>query len=70
MAKGKSFAAKLAHEQSSEGKVICPVCNTEIKKIKLILSRESKANTWAPKYEFRNICKCNEQDIFTGKILS
>lgn len=70
MAKGKSFSAKLAHEQSTEGKVICPVCNTEIKKIKLILSRQSKANTWAPKYEFRNICKCNEQEILTGKILS
>ena len=68
MAKGKTFAAKLAHEQSTEGKVICPVCNTEVKKIKLILSRDSKAGTWAPKYDFRDICKCNEQDILNGKV--
>ncbi|MCK9330391.1 MAG: hypothetical protein PHY08_04010 [Candidatus Cloacimonetes bacterium] len=68
MAKGKSFAAKLAHEQSTEGKIICPVCNQEIKKIKLILSRDSKAGTWAPKYDFRDICKCNEQDIMNGKV--
>jgi len=35
MAKGRSFAAKLAHEISTEGKVMCPNCNTEVKKIKL-----------------------------------
>lgn len=70
MAKGKSFTAKLAHELSNEGKVICPVCNSEVKKIKLILSRTSKANTWAPKYDFRSICKCNEEEIMSGKILS
>lgn len=68
MAKGKSFAAKLAHEQSTEGKIICPVCNQEVKKIKLVLSRDSKAGTWAPKYDFRDICKCNEQDIMNGKV--
>ncbi len=68
MAKGKSFAAKLAHEQSTEGKIICPVCNQEVKKIKLILTRDSKAGTWAPKYDFRDICKCNEQDIMNGKV--
>lgn len=68
MGKGKSFAAKLAHETSAEGKVFCPVCNAEIKKIKLILSRPSKANTWAPKYEFRSICKCNEKDIMSGNL--
>ena len=68
MAKGRSFAAKLAHEISTEGKVICPTCNTEVKRIKLIRSRKSKANTWAPKYEFVNICKCNEKDIMSGKL--
>ena len=68
MAKGKSFTAKLAHELSTEGKIICPVCNQEVKKIKLVLSRDSKAGTWAPKYDFRDICKCNEQDIMAGKI--
>ena len=67
MAKGRSFAAKLAHEISTEGKVMCPKCETEIKKIKLILNKKSKANGWAPKYEFREICKCNEKDILSGK---
>ncbi|HOE90396.1 MAG TPA: hypothetical protein PKZ69_04925 [Candidatus Cloacimonadota bacterium] len=68
MAKGKSFAAKVAHDISNEGKQICPVCDTEIRRAKLILTRESKAGTWQPKYEFRNVCKCNEQDIMAGKI--
>ena len=67
MAKGKSFTAKLAHEQTTEGKVICPVCNSEVKKIKLILARDSKTATWAPRYDFKDICKCNEADIMAGK---
>ena len=68
MGKGKSFAAKVAHQSSTEGKVICPGCNSEIKRIKLIIARDSKANTWSPKYEMRDICKCNEQDIMNGVI--
>jgi hypothetical protein len=68
MAKGRSFAAKLAHETSMEGKVVCPVCNTEIKRIKLVLEKKSKAGSWSPKYEFRDICKCNENDIMSGKV--
>jgi hypothetical protein len=68
MAKGRSFAAKLAHEISLEGKVMCPNCKTEIKKIKLVRKQKSKAETWAPKYEFIDICKCNENDIMSGKV--
>lgn len=68
MAKGRSFAAKLAHELSTEGKVMCPKCNTEIKKVKLIRKRASKANTWMPRYEFKSVCKCNENDLMSGKI--
>jgi len=68
MGKGKSFAAKVAHQSTNEGKVMCPSCNAEIKKIKLIMSRDSKANTWAPRYEMKNICKCNEQDILNGAV--
>lgn len=68
MPKGRAFAARLAHEISTEGKVICPKCNTEIKKIKLVRSRKSKADSWAPRYEFVDICKCNENDIMQGKV--
>jgi len=68
MPKGRSFAAKLAHEISTEGKVICPKCNSELKKVKLIRNRKSKSNTWAPKYEFTDICKCNEKDIASGNL--
>ena len=68
MPKARSFAAKLAHEITTEGKVICPKCNQEIKKVKLIRARSSKANSWAPKYDFVSTCKCNEKDILTGKI--
>jgi hypothetical protein len=68
MPKGRSFAAKLAHETSTEGKIICPKCNSEIKKIKLVRNKKSKAETWSPKYDFVEICKCNEKDIMSGKI--
>ncbi|MCK4655361.1 MAG: hypothetical protein KAU01_13050 [Candidatus Cloacimonetes bacterium] len=68
MAKVRSFAAKLAHQSSSEGKVLCPKCKSEVKKIKLIRARKSKANSWTPKYEYVSICKCNEDDIRSGKI--
>ena len=68
MPKARSFAAKLAHEITTEGKVMCPKCNQEIKKVKLIRARSSKANSWAPKYDFVSMCKCNEKDILTGKI--
>ncbi|MCK4956191.1 MAG: hypothetical protein KAS49_01055 [Candidatus Cloacimonetes bacterium] len=68
MPKGRAFAARLAHEISTEGKVMCPTCNTEVKKVKLIRNKKSKANTWAPKYEFKSMCKCNEKDIMAGKI--
>ena len=67
MAKVRSFGAKLAHEASLEGKTICPKCNSEVRKIKLVRSKKSKANTWSPKYEFVQVCKCNEKDIMAGK---
>jgi uncharacterized Zn finger protein (UPF0148 family) len=68
MGKARTFNAKLAHESTMEGKVVCPVCNTEVKAIKLIRSRKAANGNWAPKYEFRKICKCNEKDIMSGKI--
>ncbi len=68
MPKGRSFAAKLAHDISTEGKVICPTCNTEMKRVKLVRARKSKADSWTPKYEFINMCKCNEKDILAGKV--
>ena len=67
MPKGRAFAAKLAHELSTEGKVICPNCETEVRMVKLIRARMSKAETWMPKYEFVRMCKCNENDIMSGK---
>jgi hypothetical protein len=66
MGKVKSFAAKLAHEISSEGKVMCPVCNTEVKRVKIISNRKTDG-TWRPDKSFVKICKCNEQDIMSGK---
>ena len=67
MGKVRSFAAKLAHETSHEGKDFCPKCNTEFRIAKLI-RRKSKDTKWSPKYEFVKICKCNEKDVMAGKI--
>ena len=61
MGKVKSFAAKVAHDNSSEGKVICPVCNTEIKRVKLITNKK-KNGGWTPQKSYIKICKCNETD--------
>ncbi|MDD2228068.1 MAG: hypothetical protein PHY48_01500 [Candidatus Cloacimonetes bacterium] len=68
MGKVKSFTAKLAHDTSTEGKVICTVCNTEIKRIKLI-TNQKKTGGWRPAKEYAKICKCNEADILAGKNL-
>jgi hypothetical protein len=65
MGKVKSFSAKLAHETSHEGKVFCPTCSTEIKRIKVVLQKSK--TSWSPRYEFVKICKCNEADIMSGK---
>mgnify|MGYP006280247061 CR=1 FL=1 len=65
--KARSFQAKLAHELSTHGKVMCPKCDTEIKKIKIIKNKKGKKG-FAPKYQFLNICKCNEKDILAGNI--
>ena len=51
MGKAKTFAAKLAHETSTEGKVICPVCNTELKKLKMVTNKKKGSGSWSPKYE-------------------
>jgi hypothetical protein len=69
MGKVKSFAAKLAHDSSTEGKVICPVCKTEIKKIKVVGNRNTGQKGWSPRYEFVKICKCNEADFMAGKTI-
>ncbi|HOD60399.1 MAG TPA: hypothetical protein PKH17_06625 [Candidatus Syntrophosphaera sp.] len=69
MGKAKTFAAKLAHESSTEGKVICPVCNTELKKLKIITNKKKGSGSWSPKYEYVRVCKCNENDLLAGKKL-
>jgi len=65
MGKIKSFNAKLAHDLSTDGKVICPVCNTEIKRVKLVSQKKGTAG-WSPRYDFAKICKCNEAEIMNG----
>ncbi|MCB5258183.1 MAG: hypothetical protein WC179_02260 [Candidatus Cloacimonadaceae bacterium] len=67
MGKAKTFAAKLARETSTEGKVICPVCNTERKKLKMIINKKKSGDSWSPKYEYIRVCKCNETDLLAGK---
>ncbi len=67
MGKVKSFAAKMAHDTITTGRVICPVCNTEVKKIKMILNKKKGSGAWSPRYDFKPICKCNEADFFAGK---
>ncbi|MBM4403735.1 MAG: hypothetical protein FJ042_05050 [Candidatus Cloacimonetes bacterium] len=68
MGKVKSFAAKLAHDTTTEGKVICPVCKTEVKRIKLVKNKKGQTG-WSPDQESVKICQCNEAAIYTGKIL-
>jgi len=53
----------------SEGKVICPVCNTELKKLKIVTNKKKGSGSWSPKYEYIRVCKCNENDLLAGKKL-
>ena len=69
MGKVKTFAAKVAHELSDEGKTICSVCNTEVKMVKMILNRKRGSEGWTPRYGFAKLCKCNEADFLAGKTL-
>lgn len=61
--KVRSFTAKLAHNTNNLGKNICSVCDSEIKKIKLIRAKSSKAKSWSPSFEMKSICKCNESKV-------
>ncbi len=63
MAKGRGKAAKLAHESKGTGKIICPVCNTEIKQVKMIRAKVSDKGTWSPSYGIESVCKCNEKEL-------
>lgn len=64
MAKKRTFAAKLAHEMGTEGKQLCPNCNIEIKRVKLVLNKEREKGKWSPRYGFQNVCKCNEEELY------
>lgn len=66
MAKKRTFAAKLAHEVGTEGKQICPKCEIEIKRVKLVLNKKSDPDKWAPQYKFQNLCKCNEDELYSN----
>ncbi len=63
MAGGRSSGAKLAHESKGAGKVICPVCNSEIKQVKMIRAKISAKGGWSPSYVIESVCKCNEKDL-------
>lgn len=68
MGKVRNFAAKLAHDTNREGQVFCPVCNTQIKWIKVIgNSRKKGEGGWTPRYEFVKVCKCTEEKFLAGK---
>ncbi len=68
MGRVKSFAAKTAHDAHTEGKLICPVCNTEIKRVKIVQNSKTDG-TWRPDKLYVNICKCNETDVMSGKVI-
>lgn len=62
MAKGKTFAAKLAHARAGKQKDVCPECDTEIKVIKVIRNQDQRGK-WSPKSEMVKLCKCNEKEV-------
>lgn len=68
MGKVKSFTAKVAHDTSVEGKMICPVCKVEIKRVKIVQNRKTDGS-WRPATRFIQVCKCNEADVMSGKNL-
>ena len=68
MSKARSFGAKIAHQTSHQGKEFCDKCKQEIKSVKFISSTFSSKGGWIAKPNFIKICKCNESDVYAGKM--
>ncbi len=64
MAKVKTFVDKLRKMSEAHANV-CPVCNTEIHRVKVVRSVKSE-ETGAYRYKqlMVNVCKCNEKEVY------
>ncbi len=64
MAKVKSFVDKL-RKMSEFSADICPVCNSEIHRVKLVRSERSEATgSWRFNQNMVDVCKCNEKEVY------
>lgn len=61
MAKGKTFADKIAKKDRT---IHCPKCGEVLKEIKLVRSVFSeKTNSWKFNTKLVDMCNCNKKDI-------
>ncbi|HDL19594.1 MAG TPA: hypothetical protein ENH29_11115 [Bacteroidetes bacterium] len=62
--KGTSFADKV-NKMHKANVTICPVCNTETQRVKLVKSMRSEhSNGWRFKQMMVDVCKCNESEVY------
>lgn len=63
MAKSQSFADKV--NKKSDGKAVCPVCETEVQRVKSIISVPgATTRSWKFNQKMVDVCKCNEKEIY------
>ena len=60
MAKKQSFADKANKKRQVD---VCPICNTEISRIKLVRALQKDGN-WRFSSKPVGVCKCNEAEIY------
>lgn len=64
MAKSQSFADKV-NKKSDSGKIVCPVCETEVQRVKSIRSVPGKSDgSWKFRQKMVDVCKCNEKEVY------
>lgn len=65
MAKGGTFAAKIAKGSSARLVRVCPKCGQNIVATKVVTSEKSDVkNSWKFNQRFVDVCKCNEAEVY------
>lgn len=59
-----SFADKV-NKMHNANVSVCPICNTETHRVKLVKSVQSDNSTgWRFKQMMVDVCKCNESEVY------
>ncbi len=66
MAKATSFQAKIAKGSSQRSAKMCPKCGEALQAVKFVTSERSEVkSSWKFNQRFIEVCKCNEQEVYS-----